>query len=305
MNSFNHRVCKLFNFRFGTHLKIKWSVPIVEASQVEKSWKTTFVYSVSGRQVAFPIFNGKKQLRAIALAGPVENNDAIRFQEMSDFLQLTLAESIHLNDRKKGLTKHNLYSTPIEKSRTSEACDVVKYPRAENVSKTPHSSPNGRPPALWLYGSDGKQALKVAYSLHEWAKNWALINIREIPDLFWKEQSCWTVYQQMSLLLPAAEDLTEAQWQTLTNNLQSISHGGDQKENPTLILTSHLHPEVLRPEIMDQFLVHKVHETITAQLQAHFLLFQDPNNTRSLTESSKGLHHLIFLPQKTDSSTVH
>jgi len=299
MNSFNERVCQLFSSRFKTQLKIRWSIPVVDSIRLEKKWKTTFVYSVSSKQVAFPIFNGQQKLRAIAIAGPVENEDVIRFQEMSDFIQLTLVKSVELKEQRDQLIKKEFICTPQYKGA------IVKYPSKEGQEMSPKNSRFQKPStAIWLVGNDPKLNLKVAYSIHEWKRNWALINIREIPDLFWTEKDDWSIYRQMSLLLPAAEDLLDSQWIEMHENINRFKNM-DPNEQPTLMLTSQLDPALLNPEVAQSFLIRRVYESVSPQLQAHFLLYQNTENPLAITQDQNLLESLIFLPSDSKQSTFH
>ena len=71
---------QLFEKRYGAHLDIQWTGNSGCGSKTyNNSWQTSFVYSRTRRQVSFPIFNREKDLKAIAVASPVDNQDAIAF----------------------------------------------------------------------------------------------------------------------------------------------------------------------------------------------------------------------------------
>jgi|GEM_PF-3147574 len=303
MSSFHTKVSQLFGDRFGTQLVIKWSNPLSLGKDSLKDWQTTFVYSRTRRQVSFPIFSKNNQLRAIAIAHPVGNNDAVRFQEMSQFLQLTVTESLNAHDRLEVLEN----SEAVFQKSHNEDTNVIRWPANKKQSTTGAELQDETKKTysfqpIWLYGEDHQLNLKVAYAAHEWVRNWAFINVKEIPDLFWQKKESWLSYAQMTILIPQVESLSERQWSILESNLKEVSNHLGPK--PLILLTSQDSPEALRKGQAHRFKAYRTNSELTPKAQAHFLLFQQ-------TEQRGWIHHcqrlkgLYFLPFGTTSDLLH
>lgn len=306
MSSFNEKVSRMFGDRFGTQLVIKWSDTIRTKQENLKDWQTTFVYSRTRRQVSFPIFNSKNQLQAIAIAGPVNNEDAIRFKEMSQFLQLTVTERLKTKERLDLVLKKE----EVFKKSHNDDSNVIRWPSKvgkaslfpSNLSEKKPKTPASFCP-LWIYGNDHNAGLKVAFAAHEWIRNWAFINVKEIPDLFWQKTDSWHSYAQMTILVPEAENLTKEQWEILSHNVRAASNKVGPK--PLIIVTSLHPPESLKPDLASLFKVYKTNPDLTPKAQAHFLLFQKSETTRGWTYHCQQLERLGFLPFGTTSDLLH
>lgn len=295
-------VSTIFKERYGAHLKIeRKSGNKDHKPQFKSHWQNAFVYSRTLRQVSFPIFNSKRQLQAIATASPVENQDAIIFDEMAQFLQLTIAEHIELTEVEEIQRQAEL---AFEKAH-SESSKIVEL--KTRSQKTPQTIEFKKPnlnfefdfQPLWISGTNHNFNSHIAFSVHDWVANWAFINAKEIPDLVWEDPHAWQSFPQVTLFIPEIEKLNKKQIATLEFNLKNIRKLKQQK--PLVIVTSNSEVSAELEELKKYFKFYKSNTNVTARVQAHFLLFHHKDHAKWLheCEKSKSLYFLPFSPGPT------
>lgn len=295
-------VSTIFKERYGTQLKIERSFNIPRAqSAFAQRWHSPFVYSRTLRQVSFPIFNSKRELKAIATASPVENQDAIIFEEMSQFLQLTIAEHMDLTERREIQVNTQV---AIEQAHVDRRKVVQLQTRKEPLrphftfKKTePKKAPDLRP--LWISGDNENFNAHIAFSIHDWAANWAFINAKEIPDLVWEDPHSWQNFPQVTLFVPNIVTLSANKIEILQKNLERLKQ--NKGPAPLVIITS---PIKISPELeklKKQFKHYQANDKVSARVQAHFLLYHHQNKSPWVHEDvdGKGVYFLPFSPTPT------
>ena len=155
MDNIITRVSKMFNDRYGAQLRIE-SKQGASGSNISNYWPSAFVYSRTLRQVSFPIFDSSKNLKAVATASPVENQDAVIFDEMAQFIQLTIADHIDLKDRnelligqEKALALEGAEPGKVVPIRTRKKSD---YQYVEYKKQRPKGEVDLKP--IWIHGDD-------------------------------------------------------------------------------------------------------------------------------------------------------
>lgn len=269
-----NRISDMFRERYGTKLKIQWTSNTAGKKPVFMShWQNPFVYSRTLRQVTFPLFNSKNELQAIAIASPVENKDAIIFDEMSHFLQLTVAEHLNLSERRGHLIKTE---QAIQLAHKVSGSNIVQFknrkspePQIQFKKKNINSKTSFQP--IWISGDSSEIGAHIAFSIHDWISNWAFINAREIPDLIWQDKNHWQKFPQITIFIPDVEDLNANQLQILKENLKVLASKKDQK--PLIVVTSRkeLSPELEELKLL--FRHYQANTNVPPRTQAHFLLF--------------------------------
>ena len=309
MDNILNKISRLFTSKFGTHLDIQWhSSKILQARA--RHWKTNFVYSRTNKRVSFPIFGPRHTLKGIATAYPVDNEDAVKFQEMANYLRLTLEEFVNLEEKARLIERkeealenaHNLSSKIIRwPSKLKKAHPDIE-PKIIAEKDPNDAIDNEDVGPLWIYGQEQKIMNQVAVACHEWVKNWASFNALEIPDLIWKENPDWTEFGRITLLLPNAEDWTPKQWKILEQNLKKIKNCGDAA--PLLIVSSQKSAKELHPQLASDFKNFKVSNNLAAKVQAHFLLFHHRRN-KPWEYQCDQWNQLFFLPFHRPSEQLH
>ncbi len=298
-------VSNMFMARYGTQLKIETTLPEKKAQPLFLShWRNSFVYSRTLRQVSFPIFNSKRELQAIAVASPVENKDAIVFDEMAQFLQLTIAEHIELTQQKE---LQMATEAALLKAHLDDKSNIISL-KTKKVMSPPIEWKKRKPPReydqqpIWLNGAKDSFNSHLAFSIHDWIPNWAFINAKEIPDLIWKDPNNWQNFPQVTIYIPKIETLSLDNLETLKKNLMELRKLKDKK--PLIIVSSSgkLTPEV--ESLQKLFKYYEVKDNISAQVQAHFLLYRHRDVKLWNYQSSKS-ESVYFLPFSNQSKEIH
>ena len=298
-------VSTIFKERYGTKLKIQWTQDLKGKSPTFMShWKNSFVYSRTLRQVSFPLFNGKNKLQAIAVASPVDNQDAIIFNEMADFLQLTVAEHIKLTKNNQNLIEteqlihrsHKLEPNVIEfKNRKKDAITHIEFKKTP-APKKPEFTP------IWISGDNSSISSHIAFSVHDWVSNWAFINAKEIPDLIWQDTNHWKNFPQITIFIPKIDKLDNEKLEILKRNLTLLNK--KSKNKPLIIVTSSNEVSDELEELKHLFKHYSSNENVAPRAQAHFLLFHY-NDTKPWTHYCKDSGKLFFLPFSQSPENIH
>lgn len=302
MDKIINTVSTIFKERYGAQLKIDRNLGDTKQRPFFHShWKNTFVYSQTMRQVSFPIFNLKKELKAIATASPVESQDAIVFDEMAQFLQLTIAEHIELTEQMdlKELTQQVIESAHTDQSKVIQlkTRKISENTPIELKKRKMNKEPDLQP--IWLSGSNENFNAQIAFSIHDWISNWAFINAKEIPDLIWKDPHSWKNFPQVTIFIPDIPSLSEKKLAVLKQNIADLKKIKGKK--PMIVITS---PVELAPELnsfRERFKHYTVNDNLSARVQAHFLLYHHKKNSPGTytDERTKGLYFLPFSPSPT------
>lgn len=305
MDAIINTVSTIFKERYGAQLKIeKKNGGVENKPDFLGRWHSPFVYSRTLRQVSFPIFNSKRELQAIAVASPVENTDAIVFDEMAQFLQLTIAEHIDLTEKKSmsERTQWALESVHDEsrniiqlKTKKIEPEKNIQYKKIE-AKKQPDLRP------LWISGKNENFNAHIAFSIHDWAANWAFINAAEIPDLIWQDPHAWQNFPQVTIFVPNITSLSEGKLKTLETNLKSLRQLKGPK--PLIIISSPLEVSEKLERIKRLFKHYRSNEKVTARVQAHFLLYHHKEET-PWVHQCEVTNSLYFLPFSSGPKNFH
>ena len=287
-------VSTIFRERYGAKLFIENRKP-----HFNSRWQSAFVYSRTRKQVSFPIFNSRNELQAVATASPVDNQDAVIFDEMAQFLQLTIAEHFELTtelDQKiqtemaiEKAHADNSKVIPLITKKKSDKDNTFTFKKRSNTRK-----PDLRP--LWLTGDNKNLNSLIAYSVHEWTENWAFINANEIPDLIWEDESAWTHFSQITIFIPDVTNLDKDKVEKLMINIDQLKKIKGLK--PLIVVSSSTEIPEDFMELRKHFNTYKVNEKNSAQVQAHFLLFHQKRQLDGVyqSEHSKDLFFLPFSP---------
>ena len=263
-------VSTIFKERYGAQLTVERKQTQQNRKKPIGQWNSPFVYSRTLRQVSFPIFNSKKELQAIAVAHPVENQDAIIFDEMAQFLQLTISEHIELSDQFEGVVQKEdaVRSAHIGNSNVVQ----LKTRKQSNVTHFEYKKPKLNKEAdlqpIWISGDNENFNAHIAFSIHDWVTNWAFINAKEIPDLIWEDPHHWQSFPQVTIFIPNITSLSHEKLETLRQNIDQLKKVDGRK--PLIIITS---PNELSDELVElkkSFKSYKANENVTARVQAHF-----------------------------------
>lgn len=267
---------QLFEKRYGAQLEIKWTSQSSPNASSASDWQSSFVYSRTRRQVSFPLYDHENDLKAIAIASPVDNKDAILFEEMADFLKLTIAEQIQLQE-KKDFTEHSELAFNLAHRRLK---NVIPLPRrrSKNIEKLVTSNsrmrkPDNRP--IYLYGENKDLIHRVCMASHDWSKNWAFINAKEIPDLIWQDKDHWRDFPQITICIPDVESLSPKKQDQLASNIEFLRTLGDKK--PLIIVTGNQHLNQTNSKLSKMFKIYSPSDKLSAKSQAHFLMFHFKN----------------------------
>jgi len=300
MDKIINTVSTIFKERYGAQLKIERKTRGPEQKPYFLShWQSPFVYSQTLRQVSFPIFNSKRELQAIATVSPVENQDAVIFDEMSQFLQLTIAEHMELSE----LANHQIQTEiAVEKAHADTRKIINLKTRKKDLQthfeyKTPTVKEHVDLRPIWISGNSANLNAHIAFSIHDWIANWIFINAKEIPDLVWQDPNSWKNFPQVTIFVPNITSLSENKIKRLKENLIQLKKV--EKHKPLIIVTS---PVEVSPELeafKSQFKYYKANDKSTARLQAHFLLFHHQEETPWVHQckESKSLYFLPFSPR--------
>ncbi len=302
MDKIINTVSTIFKERYGAQLKIERNLGTdKQVPFFHSHWKNTFVYSQTMRQVSFPIFNLKKELKAIATASPVESQDAVVFDEMAQFLQLTIAEHIELTDQVdfQNFTQQVIESAHVEPNKVVQlrTKKPVNLPTIEYKKRKINKKPDLQ--AIWLSGSNENFNAQIAFSIHDWISNWAFINAKEIPDLIWKDPHNWKNFPQVTIFIPDISTLPKKKLDVLKQNLSELKRSKGPK--PMIVITSSVDLSDELDHFRSSFKNYKVNDNLSARVQAHFLLFHHKKNIVGTytDEKTKGLYFLPFSPSPT------
>lgn len=299
MDNIYNTVSTIFRERYGAQLFIEEKLfEKKKRPHFNSRWQSPFVYSRTHKQVTFPIFNSKRELQAIATASPVDNQDAIIFDEMAQFLQLTIAEHFELTTQldEKIQTEMAIEKAHADTKKVIPLKTKKKNPNGtiEFKKRTPAREPDLRP--LWITGDDEDIKSHIAFSVHDWTSNWAFINAKEIPDLVWEDQSSWSTFPQITIFIPDVTKLDAQKREKLKNNLLTLQKQKGPK--PFIIVTSPKEvPEDLK-ELQVLFKSYNANTKNKPQVQAHFLLFHHDEklNGTHFCDKTKDLFFLPFSP---------
>ncbi|MCJ8277469.1 MAG: hypothetical protein HRT44_07410, partial [Bdellovibrionales bacterium] len=188
MNNLVSRISTIFKERYGTKLQIEWKQPTDggRTPVFMSHWENSFVYSRTLRQVSFPLFNAKNELQGIAIASPVENKDAVIFDEMASFLQLTVAEHMILAEHHSHVlqTEEAIKLTHTDERENN---NVVRFKNRKSDPKTEIQFKKRKPPRepsfepVWIYGHNASIDSHIALSIQDRVSNGASNNANEIP----------------------------------------------------------------------------------------------------------------------------
>jgi hypothetical protein len=299
-------VSTIFKQRYGTQLVIERTYRAQKDKPLFMShWRSPFVYSRTLRQVSFPIFNSKKELQAIATASPVENKDAIIFDEMAQFLQLTIAEHLELTERKEIQLQQELALARSTMDRSKVIDLKTKKTNSETITFQykkidVEEIADLRP--IWISSENENFNAHIAFSVHDWAAHWAFINAKEIPDLIWQDPHAWRNFPNVTIFIPNINSLSQENIDRLTNNIRHLKFQTDAK--PLIIVSSDLElsPELIK--LRSQFKHYKANKNISARVQAHFLLYhyKEDKPWSYHDENTKGVY---FLPLSNKPTHFH
>lgn len=289
-------VSTIFKERYGTTLIVQRNFSGEKRRPLFLShWQNTFVYSRTLRQVSFPIFNSRRELQAIVTAHPVENKDAIAFDEMAQFLQLTIAEHMELTDSNnlqietlRAVEKAHADNHKVIHLKTKK----THFPQYEFKRHKPAKEVSFRP--IWINSSRENFNAHLAFSIHDSVNNWAFINAKEIPDLVWQDPNNWRNFPQVTIYVPDIETLSETKLEVLKANLMILRHM--KKERPLVIVSSK--SKILTPELellKNQFKFYDANKSTSARVQAHFLLYHYKQDKPWLYNCAQ-TDRLYFLP---------
>lgn len=306
MEKIINTVSTIFKERYGTQLKIERTYEAQKNKPVFLShWQSPFVYSRTLRQVSFPIFNSRRELQAIATASPVENKDAIVFDEMAQFLQLTVAEHLEIKtrfetqiDQEMAIERLNADQTKVIQLKTrkkSEAPTTYEY-------KKPKTSKRANTDPIWISGDNEDFMAHIAFSAHDWVSNWAFINAKEIPDLIWQDPNAWQNFPQVTIFIPNIDEATPEQIQVLKENLDNLPQDDEQK--PLIIVSSRGPLSDELKQLKKRFKYFKSNEKVSARVQAHFLLYHY-KETKLWSYECEKTDSLYFLPFTTGPKQIH
>jgi len=306
MEAIINTVSTIFKERYGAILKIETEFTETKRKpRFSSQWQSHFVYSRTLRQVSFLIFNSRRELQAVATAGPVENKDAVMFDEMAQFLQLTIAEHIELTDRRD------------IQERTEEAMELahanhtnVVELKTRKISETPASfqykevkqtKPADTTP-IWISGTNEDFNAHIAFSIHDWVANWAFINAKEIPDLVWQDPHAWQNFPQVTLFVPDIATLSKTKLEILKSNLEQLSKIKGPK--PLIVISSPTEISDELKELQHFFKCYEANDKVTARVQAHFLLFHHKKASK-WTHQCKETDSIYFLPFSPSPTNLH
>ena len=238
------------------------------------------------------------------MASPVENTDAIVFDEMAQFLQLTIAEHIDLSEKalisegqQWALESVHDDSQKIVQLKTKKVNHEaqIEYKKPE-VKKAPDLRP------IWISGKNENFNAHIAFSIHDWVANWAFINAAEIPDLVWHDPHSWQNFPQVTIFVPNITSLSEKKLETLERNMRMLRKMEGPK--PLIIISSPLEVSERLEGLKNQFKHYKSNEKVTARVQAHFLLYHHKEETPWVHQCDL-TNSLYFLPFSTGPKNVH
>ena len=297
------KMSALFRERYSTDLKIEWTGGKKTHPVFFGQWKASFVYSTTHKQVSFPLFNNKNELKAIARVFPVENKDAVVFSEMSDLLQLTVGEHLMLVEKKdyhikveEHLRSQENSSENIVQLKTKKNHPTSIIYKKQNVKKAPSFEP------IWIESLDQNIANHIAFALHDWANNWAFINAREIPDLIWQDENYWKNFPQITIFIPHVDQLDPAKVKIIIENIKELRGSADLK--PLVIVTTKKPPSKELANLLLLFKYYKANSNVPPRAQAHFLLFHHKSE-RPWTYYNKSQDKVYFLPFHPPSNQIH
>jgi hypothetical protein len=305
MDAIINTVSTIFKERYGAKLKVETEFDKRKGKpHFISQWKSAFVYSRTLRQVSFPIFNSKRELQAIVTASPVDNQDAIVFDEMAQFIHLTIAEHIEVREKhdlqrraEEAFAQTHLGAEKVVqlKTRKQPLPQTFEYKKIK-----PKREADTAP--IWISGDNEDFNAHIAFSIHDWISNWAFINAREIPDLVWQDPHAWQNFPQVTLFVPDISTLSQSKIETLKKNLEQLKYVQGQK--PLIIVTS---PKEISPELevlKDQFKHYKANDKVNARVQAHFLLYHQKNDS-SWAHHCAETNGIYFLPFSPGSKDYH
>ena len=306
MNNILNTVTRIFEQRYGARLTITYKQGSVEPTpHFNNRWPSAFVYSASKKQVTFPLFNSKKELQAVASAGPVNNQDAVIFEEMSQFLQLTLAEHFELTTqlddqlhRETVLERfhQNKPSTNIVELKTRKPAEPEIQYRSDNKIHHPDTSP------IWISGDDINLTTHIAFCAHDFTKNWAFVNAKEIPDLVWEDKEGWSHFADITLFIPNIDTLDDEKRQRLLTNLKVLKQRDGAK--PFVIVTSTNKNHKNLNSLKKHFRLYQANTTNSAKVQAQFLLAHLKKKPNSI-HFCKNTKESFFLPMSPTPTNLH
>ena len=286
-------ICYLFEQRYGVPLNIEF-VSHMKPADPLPGLRAPFIYSRSLRQVSFSFFDGEKKLKVMAVASPVDNQDAIVFGEMAQFLQLTLGESLLVHEQKalKEGTLEHLERLGAKKGK------VVPFHRGKKSRspgfqfKKPQLKPDIQP--IWIAG--GKEALniQIALSIHECVGHWAFINAAEIPDLMWQDPHAWKQFPQVTIFIPHIGDLSPDQVSKLKASLEMFEKYQDQK--PLIIATGPVEIPAPLESLKGHFKYYEAKEKLKPKAQAHLLLYHYAKLRKNQWVHQSTEDNLYFMP---------
>ena len=302
-------VSNIFRERYGAMLKINRNIHISDSGRPPlfmSHWQSSFVYSRTLRQVSFPIFNSKKELQAIATASPVDNKDAIVFDEMAQFLQLTIAEHFEVVDRAE--TQHH-QAVAVEKIHAGQS-KVIELKTRKIDLKTQsfeYKKPKVRGEIsldpIWISGENESFNAHIAFSIHDWLGNWAFINAKEIPDLIWQDPNSWENFPQVTIFIPKLETLSEENLGKLRKNLAKLRK---VKKNKPFVVVSSAETVSAELELLKtQFKHHNSNKNMSARVQAHFLLYHTKKTDSPWVFDCKQSDSVYFLPFTNTPKNIH
>jgi len=298
-------ISRIFEERYGTQLVVqkKSSRSNQQQPLFLSHWPSAFVYSRTLRQVSFPIFNEKRELLAMAIAHPVENKDAIIFDEMAQFLQLTIAEHIQLSEQKLCLDETELAiqrshwdsSKVIELRTRKKGSQGFEYKRVQTKREM-----NLDP--IWIHEASTYVASQIAFSVHDWAANWAFINAKEIPDLIWSDQTGWDSLAQVTIFIPDIDTVGGPEMAILKKNLESLNQHKNLR--PLVIVSSSRKGSSEHDQLQSLFRQYTAKAHITPKIQAHFILFQQKPDPLWSHKCEKS-HQVFYLPFSPKPELIH
>lgn len=300
-------IARLFLARYGTQLHIKTQLDDVKNRPLFLShWKNAFVYSCTHKQVTFPIFNSKKELLAIAIASPVENKDAVAFDEMSQFLQLTVGEHLELS-QKKIIQQEQESWIQRNHDDTHKVISLKTrrewHPNIQWKKDTKKASQISHPKEpLWLDGNNENFNSHLAFSIHDMLSNWAFINAREIPDLIWKDPNHWESFPQVTLFIPQVSSLSAEKLSILKTNLIKLKSFDQQKPLIILSNTGPLTESAEQIKLLCQF--YHVKQKLNASVQAHYLL-SNYRGQKPWMVQENSTQQVYFLPFNKAPRQIH
>ena len=243
---------KIFEEHYKVKLKLQWAENLIkEEFLLWNKHQNFFMHSRKLRQVVFPIFNSKRQLEVLATVKPVFKENRACFNEMADFLNLTVTEPLRLRgiyqeqNQKEDILQRFFANPgkvipfkikrPIKALGKTNGLLKKQMVSCNNKLKRLKSKKETGFDPIWILGDKNSVNTKIALCVHELSSNWAFINTKNFSDLIWENPKDWGSFPQVTVLIPEIQTLSDSKVAHLHDSLKFIRR---LKDKPLLIVTS-------------------------------------------------------------------